>query len=159
MTTDDTLQDKIDESPHPWRDREIVESLYHGEELSQRQIAERLGCNRRTAERWFQKHDIEARSRKEACKGINRVERVSFRTRQDGYEEAMSNYRKSVNTVRIHRLVAVVEFGIEAVKGNVVHHKNSIPWDNRPDNLEVMGWREHAIYHEYAESKWGSEGQ
>jgi len=29
-----------------------------------------------------------------------------------------------------------------------VHHKNDIPWDNRPDNLEVMKHGEHRSLHE-----------
>jgi transcriptional regulator with PAS, ATPase and Fis domain len=47
----------------------------------------------------------------------------------------------------IHRLVAVAEYGFDAVVENHVHHKNHIPWDNRPSNLELMSQEEHYRYH------------
>jgi hypothetical protein len=28
-----------------------------------------------------------------------------------------------------------------------VHHKNHIPWDNRPENLEIIGHAEHTARH------------
>jgi len=47
----------------------------------------------------------------------------------------------------VHRLLAVAEFGTEAVKDQHVHHKNEIPWDNRPENLELLTPAEHASHH------------
>ncbi len=38
----------------------------------------------------------------------------------------------------IHRLVAVAEYGIEAVEENDVYHLNTVAWDNRPSNLELV---------------------
>lgn len=35
----------------------------------------------------------------------------------------------------VHRLVAVAEYGIEAVEGKQIHHKNKHPSDNSPGNL------------------------
>jgi len=55
-------------------------------------------------------------------------------------------YRGGQNSdyLPIHRLVAVAEYGVEAVAGNVVHHKNGVRFDNRPDNLEVLSNADHS---------------
>jgi hypothetical protein len=47
----------------------------------------------------------------------------------------------------VHRLVAVAEYGFEAVCDSHVHHKNGIPWDNRPSNLEVVSEKHHTNKH------------
>ncbi len=38
----------------------------------------------------------------------------------------------------IHRLIAVAEYGIEAVENNEVYHLNTISWDNRPSNINIV---------------------
>jgi len=50
--------------------------------------------------------------------------------------------------VRVHRLLAVAEYGFDAVADMDVHHKNGIPWDNRPVNIEPMDHGEHTKLHE-----------
>lgn len=50
-------------------------------------------------------------------------------------------------TVRLHRLLAVAEWGFEAVQGRQVHHVNRIPWDNRPENLALLTPSEHSRLH------------
>jgi hypothetical protein len=56
---------------------------------------------------------------------------------------------KSANrqSLPVHRLLAVAEYGTEAVKDKVVHHKNNIPFDNRLSNIELMDSSEHARHH------------
>ena len=46
-----------------------------------------------------------------------------------------------------HRLLAVAKFGFDAVTGNVVHHRNGISWDNRPENIELMTQTDHIRTH------------
>ena len=55
-------------------------------------------------------------------------------------------YRGASNSdyVPLHRLTAVAEYGIEAVADSVVHHKNGVRFDNRPENLELMSNAEHS---------------
>ena len=43
------------------RKRELVDHLYHGHELMQEEVAERLDCSRSTIWKWFDKHDIQVR--------------------------------------------------------------------------------------------------
>lgn len=46
-----------------------------------------------------------------------------------------------------HRIIAEEKIGRLLKKEEVVHHKNHNPFDNRPDNLEVMTRSEHTILH------------
>ena len=45
----------------PYRDAEWLREMYHGEELTQAEIADQAGCHRRTIATWFRRHDIEGR--------------------------------------------------------------------------------------------------
>jgi hypothetical protein len=42
-----------------------------------------------------------------------------------------------------HRLLAVALWGFDAVADKEIHHKNGIPWDNRPSNLSLVSSSEH----------------
>lgn len=68
-----------------------------------------------------------------------------------GYEFAFGVSRKNEEyekeVVPIHRLVAVAEYGFEAVANNDVHHINGVGWDNRPTNIDVMTQEEHMRQH------------
>lgn len=48
-------------SNEPWHDKETLERLYHGEGLSQKEVAEELGCSRETVLAWMDKLDVDAR--------------------------------------------------------------------------------------------------
>jgi 5-methylcytosine-specific restriction endonuclease McrA len=43
----------------PWQNEETLRELYHGEGLTQPQIAEALGCSARIVSKWMDRHDIE----------------------------------------------------------------------------------------------------
>lgn len=61
-----------------------------------------------------------------------------------GYEEWRSG---AIDRVLVHRLLAVAEWGFDAVVGKHVHHKNHIRWDNRPENIEPLDPSEHIRKH------------
>lgn len=136
---------------HPWRKETVLRELYEKKKLSQREIANELGCSQRTVQNWMEKHRIEPRSlasaRKEALIKYDAKNPAAFSTDVRGYEawSATIDYKKY--HVRVHRLLAVAEWGFEAVCGNVVHHKNEIKWDNRPSNIELMTLENHARTH------------
>lgn len=60
----------------------------------------------------------------------------------NGYEVSSCSLNQG-DTIQIHRLVAIAEYGFEAVENSHVHHINSIPWDNRPSNLIPLTPSEH----------------
>lgn len=47
----------------------------------------------------------------------------------------------------LHRLIAVAEYGFDAVAGNDIHHKSGVGWDNRPANIEPIDPAEHVALH------------
>lgn len=46
----------------PWHDEETLRELYHDQNLSMREVASELGCERQSVEKWIHHHDIETRS-------------------------------------------------------------------------------------------------
>jgi len=84
---------------------------------------------------------------------------ASFRTNYNGYESWRSKDPDGVSrAMKVHRLLAVAEYGIKAVKGRVVHHENRLRWDNRPDNITPMDESEHLRQH-YEERQINDAGQ
>ena len=62
----------------------------------------------------------------------------------------MSEYKiKTINGRKIPEHRAVIEelLDVKLDKNQVVHHINGNKKDNRPENLEVMDWREHSRLH------------
>lgn len=119
--------------------------MYEHKKLNMDQIADRLGCTKSRIRYWMNKHGIERRSVSAAIALSHPP--LSPRTNENGYEQVRTRVGSETVWVHIHRLVAVAEFGFQEVVGNVVHHKNQIPWDNRPDNLKVMTDSAHKSYH------------
>lgn len=72
---------------------------------------------------------------------------TSYRTTHRGYEAWRCMIDGSQRTMKVHRLLAVAEFGIEAVKDMEVHHENGISWDNRPENIDIVEPGKHQRIH------------
>jgi len=76
---------------------------------------------------------------------------ASLITRKRGYERWQDGPRESNRSVMVHQLLAIAE-GADPAKifsnGDYhVHHKNNIPWDNRPENIELLEAGEHQDVH------------
>lgn len=135
-----TGRNQYDTPDSPWRDADTLESLYHGEGLSMRDVADRLGCSEKTVMNWMNRYDIGRRkplAERPPCYTQTEGGYQLWRTLVDG--EQLSVY--------VHRLLAVAEWGFGEVVGQEVHHKNGIPWDNRHENIEVIGSSEHMRMH------------
>jgi hypothetical protein len=141
----------------PWRDEELLRELYLDQYLSTVEIAEKWGCGPQVVRRALKKFDIPRRSNSKAQKLVANKKPAHFRTVPGaGYESWYHDHDNEQKIVQVHRLVAVAEYGFSSVAGKVVHHKNNIPWDNRPENLRLMTDSAHKSMHA---SKWKSLGR
>ena len=119
---------------------ETLSALYWEQDLSLGEIASRAGVAKSVIHYHMEKHDIKRRT--------PYTERPPhFRTDADGYEELKHLFEGTLHRVLVHRLAAVAWFGFDAVAGNDVHHRNSVPWDNREANLEPLSRSEHGVVH------------
>jgi len=120
----------------PYEDPEILKDLYWNKGLSTRQIADRLDCGERTIGRQLNNNNIKVRK-------PSHERPAYFGTDNNGYEIWRTEVDGKLLAFSVHRLLAIAEFGPESVKGKSVHHKSGVPWDNRPNNLEIMEQGEH----------------
>jgi len=126
---------------NPWREEETLRSLYWDDGLTFVEIADRFDITHQAVLYWFDKHDIERRP-PEA-----RRQRHATLTVVRGHPVWIDSAAGSNVRVPVHRLLAIAEWGPDAVADMVVHHKNHIPWDNRTENLELMDPSEHIARH------------
>lgn len=126
---------------YEWHDEELLRELYLEQRKSTIEIADMLGCSASTVRDHLNRNGIETRSRSEAFRKLH----PSICTNSDGYIYAADS--NNGDLVYLHRLLAVSEYGLEKIADKDIHHKNSIPWDNRPDNIEVISKRDHGSIH------------
>jgi len=114
--------------------------LYWERGLSQKEIAQRCDCSVALVSKQMSEQNIPVRG------GYNGNPTIYTGT-QSGYERI--HCRDQGDTVKClhHRLVAVAEFGFDAVRGMDVHHLNGIQLDTRPSNITVLPKDEHAALH------------
>ena len=123
-----------------YQDPETLRRLYHDEGLSSLEMADRLGCSKKTVLNWMNRHEID--------RDPPTTERPPCYTSDpEGYKLWRHDDVGGQKWVREHRLLAVSVFGFEKVREKIVHHKNNCPFDNRPDNIELMTQSEHARLH------------
>jgi len=135
----------------PWQDEEVLRDLYVDEGLSMEAVAEKLGCAQKTVHKWIHQHGIQITDpRGRGVKG-RRIPGfpAAFGHRKSGSETVTYEvWRDSQDVVTVHRLLAVAEYGFDALDRDVVvHHENGIGWDNRPENIELMDHSEHSRLH------------
>lgn len=138
-----------------YKDREWLKEAYHNRGLTTREIADECECSNGTISRWLDNHDIETRENwkegQKAATEVNRQEYITLRTLPAGYEywasKELDGDGRTNRIVYVHRLLAVAEYGFDAVANNHVHHRDGVPWDNRPENVELLDRKEHGSIH------------
>ena len=130
-----------------YRDGEILEWLYWGEGLSTHDIGSVFNITHQTVRKWMERNGVERRSRYEGAKRALSKPYAPLEMHDHGQMRWALYYGGDESYLKVSRLLAVSEFGFDAVCDKVVHHKNRIPWDDRPDNIELMTPSEHTKHH------------
>lgn len=130
-----------------YRNADLMEELYVEQQMSMSEIASELDCSTATVSRWIDRHGIGARELSEASRLSMLKKPAHFHTNNKGRELWAENSGEEYDIVQVHRLLAVAEYGLDAVVDKHIHHKNEIPWDNRPENLVPMDPSEHLSQH------------
>lgn len=138
-------------------DEDWLKEKYISENMTASAISDICGVHKSTIIAAIERYDIQKKSRSESAKAAirnangrnnnNWNEYVPFALGSSGYETWQHRYEKERQTVMVHRLLAVSEYGIDALDGMEVHHKSNIPFDNRPDNIELLTPEEHSSLH------------
>lgn len=139
------------------RDRQLLHKLYWGDELTLKQIGLRFGCTGHkipdTVMKVFNKLGIPRRDGSQRQLGhLNHQWRGGRAEGKSGYI-LIKNYSHPRADKRgyvfEHILIWEKANGKPVPRGWQVHHKNGNKKDNRPENLEAMPARRHAIANLY----------
>jgi hypothetical protein len=123
----------------PWTDADRLREMVLERQMSVDDIGDELGCSGDLISKHLDRHNIPS---------ISDLH-VGVRTLPQGYEQIHHYYEGDHWTLKLHRLIAVAEYGTDAVKDSYIHHENEIPWDNRPSNLTPMDPEDHGRKHMY----------
>jgi len=123
-----------------YNDPRVVQYLYCDQEWSSADIADHFNCSPTSVRRTLHEHDIETNR-----VGQPRRDGVGIVVR-DGYVRWQNQ-----TTVGVHQLVMIADGAdpqsVFSDGEYEVHHKNHIPFDNRPSNLELMESSAHSELH------------
>jgi hypothetical protein len=120
----------------PYKDPAWLKQKYHVERWSLHEIGDECGVTAASVQYQMDKHDIPTRA-------SNLEKPPTFYTDKEGYERVSC----CSTPVYVHRLMAVAEFGFDAVAGIEVHHETNVPWDNRFENFMLMTKSQHSSWH------------
>lgn len=124
----------------PWRDPETLRRLYWEQGMSLSEVGDELDVSPPTVSKYMKRHEIPRRS-----KNGDEPPSLCYISSGDRDYEGFAVRDPDGSQVRVyhHRLLAVAEYGFDAVADNHIHHINNIPWDNRPSNIEPLSPSSH----------------
>lgn len=129
------------DSDKQYTDADTLERLYREEGKSMREVAEELDTDHDRVAYWLDVHDIDSRT------ALNDLGYAPYKSNRQGYPLWKTHVEGTRHRVKVHRLLAVAEYGFDAVADCDVHHKNGVRWDNRPSNVKPMSPSEHRREH------------
>jgi len=138
------------ETPH--HDPEWLHERYVEQEMSAPEMADEAGVSAQTIYDSMERVGIDRDPTRYGDK--SRVRYATYRTDKQGYPRwkaktsANGEHGRQTESFHVHRLLAIAEHGTNAVEGCHVHHINDIPFDNRPENIEVLEPGEHSRHHQ-----------
>lgn len=145
-----TRHHTVQHKARKWLNEDWLREQYIDKGKTAAQIADEQDVNTNTITNAMEKSGVEKRDHGEQIKAYWQRQPVSFYTisaSQGAYEYWKDAYDGQQKRIQHHRLLAVAEYGFDALKGKDVHHKNGISWDNRPENIELLARDEHAKLH------------
>lgn len=139
MEPDDPYQQtlQMDRDIEVWDSPENLVEMYWEQKMTLKEIAAEVGLSTTTVHRRMKDHGISTRGPGPW------TTHSTYRTSLEGTEEASGSHR----TIDIHRLLMVAEHGFSSIRGRDVHHETKIPFDNRPDQLQLLSHSEHTRLH------------
>lgn len=150
-------------------DREALTKLIEVDGMTIRQAAAALNQRKGTIEKRVAQWGIrcwpmsaQTGSRSHAWKGGRIVDKDGYiLIYKPDHPRARKCGRPTPRYVLEHILVAEQKLGRPLADGEVVHHRNGIHYDNRPENLEVFATNADHLRHELTGRcpKWTPEGQ
>lgn len=130
----------------PWRDREKMYEQYVEQDKGVSRVADYFGCTEATVRKWRNKHGIEPKDQHTNYGGgIPEDSQIDT--------DRVARYVRLNNTPRVysHQLLAIAigydPYNVFSGGEYHIHHKNQIPFDNRPDNIELIKRSDHTGNH------------
>lgn len=136
MKTHHTMKHKNDD----YKDCEKLKELYIERGLGFEKISKLFDVSPQAIETSVKKCDINTRKPDDE-------KPAAYTVVESGHPRWETVHGDEHHSVQVHRLLAVCEYGFDAIKGKVVHHKNGVPWDNRAKNIKPMTHGEHTSHH------------
>jgi len=135
---------------NPWKEKSTLEGLYHDQQMTLEEIAEKYDKSDTTILYWMRKHGIEREDRSTRIKKAYRYKAPYYGTGTQGYERWEIRTPDGKAVPRVHQLLLIAD-GVDPHKvfdpDTDIHHQNGVRWDNRPDNLELVDHADHASHH------------
>jgi len=130
-------------------DSEFLRRQYVDEGNSLQQVADEIGCSPKGVHNALIRHGIISPDSSRAPPNQGAAH-CPYHTNTDGYEAwTVRDADGGGRTVFVHQLLAVAN-GVSAEEvfgGGHCHHRNGVPWDNRPENVDVLSHGEHSTLH------------
>jgi DNA-binding CsgD family transcriptional regulator len=151
-----------DEYDKEYRNPETLREMYHGEGMSTIEIGEVFDVDPSTINKYMERGGVE---RRKSYKDPTRPPSHLLDPHGDGvgnsYEKIRTYNDGDREVVLLHRLIAYahgkLDFEGLCDSDTVVHHKSGHGLDNRPENLEVKSFTDHASDHgdeRYGDGEW-----